>query len=717
MSFVRASFMHLTLVFAGPVLAQAPSLTPLYSDAQVANGKQSYDKYCAACHHMTLKGTGHGSELAGPNFLAKWGEKTAAELFNYISTRMPAAAPHSLPEAIYVDITAHVLRVNGAAAGDQELHADSAVVIGSAVLGSKWDPAAAKAAHGSAATKWETWHGAGSIAGAAERAAGFTNREVAHYVPVTDEMLRNPPPGEWLNWRRTSDGQGYSPLQQINRNNVKTLKLAWALTMGEGSNQVTPLIHDGVMYLTHPGNVIQAVDATSGDLIWEYAYPYPPDSKTLGGPTRNIAIYGEKLFLSTYDAAIVALDARTGKQLWRTEKADYKKGFTHTAGPQIADGVVISGINGCERFKKEGCFITGHDPDTGRELWRTSTIALPGDPNDASWGKMPPELRAGGDSWIAGSYDPELKLFFIGTAQAKPWVAASRGMSPLDAALYTDSTLALDPKTGKIVWYYQHVAGETLDMDTVFERVLVDLDGRRLLYTIGKDGILWKLDRRNGKFVDFTETVFQNMFEPLDKTTGKLKYRQDIIDAKIGDPVSVCPSIYGGHNWQATAYSPETSSLIIPLHQLCVDMVGREVKMVEGYGGYGGDSRVYEMPGVNGMLGKLSSYDLRTMKERWSHKQRAMFMTSALTTAGGLAFIGDVDRYFKAFDVNTGKQLWQTRLGAAPHGYPITYSVKGRQYIAVPSGMGVFKLMTARQSPDIYQPQGGNQIYVFELPD
>ena len=709
--------MQLTLVFAGPLLAQTPLLTPLYSDAQAANGKQSYDKYCAECHHVTLKGTGHGPELAGPNFLAKWGEKTAAELFNEISTRMPAAAPHSLPEAMYVDITAHVLRVNGAAAGDQELHTDSAVVIGSAILGSKWDPAAAKAAHGSAATKWETWHGAGSIAGAAERAAGFTNRDVGNYVPVTDEMLRNPPPGDWLNWRRTSNGQGYSPLQQINRQNVKTLKLAWALTMSEGSNQVTPLVHDGVMYLTHPGNVIQAVDAATGDLIWEFAYPFPPDSKTLGGPTRNIAIYKDKLFLSTYDAAIVALDARTGKQLWRTVKADYKKGFTHTAGPQIAAGVVISGINGCERFKKEGCFITGHDPDTGRELWRTSTIALPGDPNDASWGKMPPELRAGGDSWIAGSYDPELKLFFIGTAQAKPWVAASRGMSPLDAALYTDSTLALDPKTGKIVWYYQHVAGETLDMDTVFERVLVDLDGRRLLYTIGKDGILWKLDRRNGKFVDFTETVFQNMFEPLDKTTGKLKYRQDIIDAKIGDPVSVCPSIYGGHNWQATAYSPETSSLIIPLHQLCVDMVGREVKMVEGYGGYGGDSRVYEMPGVNGMLGKLSSYDLRTMKERWSHKQRAMFMTAALTTAGGLAFIGDVDRYFKAFDVNTGKQLWQTRLGAAPHGYPITYSVKGRQYIAVTSGMGVFKLMTARQSPDIYQPQGGNQIYVFELPD
>ena len=708
-------------MLTAPLMAAAQSageLAGVYTEAQAADGKRTYDTACGECHHLTLKGTGHAPELAGPNFLAKWGERPIADVFSQLSLTMPPTAPHSLPDSVAVALTAHILRVNGAAAGAQELRADSKITVGRAVMGAKWDPAMAKQATASAAgTKWESWKGAGSIAGDAARAQGFVNKEVPGFTPVTDAMLSDPPAGDWLSWRRTLDGQGYSPLNQVTRRNVRHLKLAWVMTMREGGNQATPLIHDGIMYLTHPDNYIQALDAATGELIWEYAYPYPPEAKTLGGPTRNIALYKDKIFLSTYDAALVALDARTGKQVWRTVKADYTKGYTHTAGPIIADGVVVSGINGCERFKREGCFITGHDPDTGRELWRTSTIALPGDPNDASWGGQPPEFRAGGDMWIAGSYDPKLKLFFIGTAQAKPWVAASRHMSPLDAALYTDSTLALDPHTGKMAWYYQHVAGETLDMDTVFERVLVDLHGHSYLYTIGKDGILWKLDRASGKFVDFAETIYQNMFLPLDKSTGKLKYRQDIIDAKIGDPVSVCPSIYGGHNWQATAYDPPSHSLIIPLHQLCVDMVGRDVKFVDGYGGYGGDSRVYEMPGSNGMLGRLSAWDLDGMKQRWTHTQRAMFLTGVLTTGGGLAFVGDLDRYFKAFDVDTGKVLWQTRLGAALHGYPVTYAVKGKQYIAVPTGMGVFKLMTARQSPDIYQPQGGNALYVFELED
>ncbi len=687
----------IALVFSSPLIALA-------SQGQLGEGEAIYATHCASCHGANLNGSAHGSALKGKAFLDKWANKGTLELLRYNMGNMPPGGNPALGEAQHLALVALIRKHTASNKPDAPITTATNLAIGSG-----------EAIQGDGEAL-DTWADASTINAIAKSRSAFENRTVKNFQSVTQTELNQPADGDWLSWRRTLDGSGFSPLKQVNTRNVGELTLAWVIAMKDGSNQGTPLVRDGTMFLTHPGNIIQALNARTGDLIWEYAYDYPPASQTLGGPTKNIALYGDKLFLATYDAAIVAIDARTGQQLWRAQKEDYKKGYTHTAGPIVGDGVVISGINGCERYKEDGCFLTGHDADTGKELWRTSTIALPGDPGDASWGEQSPAFRAGGDLWIAGSYDAGLNLFFIGTSQAKPWVAASRGMSTDDAALYTNSTLAIEPRTGRIRWHFQHVPGETLDMESGFERVLVDNQGERWVFTVGKDGILWKLDRTNGKYIGHVETLPQNLYSKIDAITGKVTYRQDIIDAKIGDPVKACPGIYGGHNWQAMAFSPPSRSMIIPLHQLCSDLVGRAVERAVGAGGYGGDSRVYEMPDAKGMLGKLVSIDVETLKNKWTHEQRAMFMTGTLTTAGGLAFIGDLDRYIKAFDVSNGKVLWQARLGAPTHGFPVSYAVDGEQYIAIPTGMGVFRAMTAVMSPDIHQPANGQALYVFKFP-
>ncbi|MFK7912328.1 MAG: PQQ-binding-like beta-propeller repeat protein [Pseudomonadales bacterium] len=653
-----------------------------------------YSDHCAQCHGANLQGSAHGNELRGSAFKGKWSAQSWQALAALSMATMPPGESGALTAAEHGAIARHIFRANALEAAE---------------------PTAAESAEAMAANN--SWSGAAGVAEMARSRNNFQNQTATDFKPIDQETLNNPPAQDWLSWRRTLDGQAETPLKQINRRNAKRLGLAWALAMNEGSAQITPLVRNGVMYLVQPGLLVQALKADTGDLIWQYQYPFPVAAKTLGGPMRNFAIYGDKLYIATYDAALIALDAATGELQWRTVKADYTQGYTHSAGPIVGNGVVISGINGCERYKDAGCFITGHDAETGAELWRTSTVQQADSDVPDTWAGLAQEFRAGSDTWIAGSYDSKLDLFYIGTAQAKPWVAASRSMAVADSALYTNSTLALRPKTGELVWYYQHIPGETIDMEVGFERVLATVGGKRYVFTVGKDGVLWQLAADSGQYVAHLETMPQNLFESIDASTGKVTYREDIRNAGIGDTVQVCPGIYGGHNWQSMAYSSARQRLILPLHQLCGEMTGRAVELALGDGGYGGDSKSVPMPEAGDNLGKLMAINVTDKSVAWSHEQPAMFMTGVLTTASGLAFVGDLARYFKAFDTRTGKVVWQTRLAAPTHGYPISYAVDGRQYVAVPTGMGVFRAMTAVVSPQIHQPANGQALYVFALPE
>ena len=492
MSFLRIG--SVARIAAAALLArsawsQAPAA---YTSAQASEGLAAYQANCASCHLPDLSGRNEAPQLAGGNFLNAWGARTTTQLIRYIQATMPPSNPGALSEETYANIAAFFLQANGAPAGESRLTPTASVRIGAAATGQMPAELREKLTQ---ATYADQAMAPRPIARKGLTVAG----QVKRYVPVTSEMLRDPSSADWLMARGNYQAWSYTPLAQIIPDNVKRLQLAWVWAMNDGgANQPTPMVHDGIVYLTNTSNTLQAINGRTGDLIWENRIG--PESTRAYGATRALAIYQDKLFLTTTDARLYALDAATGKIAWQAAIAEGKKGYSNTSGAIVINGKVLTGMTGCGSYGAD-CNIRAFDARSGELVWRFRTIAREGQPGGDTWGQLPDLLRAGGDTWIVGSYDPGLNLTYWGVAQPKPWLRVSRGAKPGDTALFTSSTLALDPDTGKLKWYFQHAPGESFDMDEVFERVLVDMDGRKLLFTIGKPGILWKLDRETGQFL------------------------------------------------------------------------------------------------------------------------------------------------------------------------------------------------------------------------
>ena len=710
------TFLLSSTVLSGQELKQAS-----FSADQAARGSELYQQNCAACHLANLTGSFEAPNLADTGFRSNWANRRVDEFVDMLQRTMPPQAPGSLDQSQYLDISAFLLEANNISASATALSLSAGSVLfldnkaGAARVLERRTPVPGLAG---TVPSPGTRNSVPEIATIyqSERARTRSFESVNKFRNVSNEELANPPAADWTYWRRSPQSQGYSPLDQITTDNVGQLSLAWVWGMEPGRSQPAPLVRDGIIFIPNFGNVVQALDGRSGNLLWEYRRQFPEGGRS-GGLLRTLAMWEDLVYVATTDAHLVALDARSGAVRWDSEIADEALGYSNTSGPIVADGIVINGISGCGRFFEQSCFITGHDAATGAELWRTYTVARPGEPGGDTWGDLPLEFRGGADVWMTGSWDPEMDLVFFGVAQAKPWMSVSRGMSADDAALYSNSTLAIDPSDGRIVWYRQHVPGESLDMDEAFEQVLVDIVGEPYLFTIGKSGILWKLDRRSGEFQGLRETTYQNVFSDINLETGEVRYREDIRNMQVGEWLSVCPSTAGGHNWQSTGYHPPSRNLVIPLSQSCMEMSPREIEFEVGSGGNQGDRQWMPMPGTEERFGKLAAYDVDSMEEEWAIQQRAPFLTAALTTAGGLVFIGDYDRYVHAYDVETGQELWRTRLATSAQGFPVSFAIDGEQYIAIPSGRegGSPWRIGSFLAPELQSPNNHNALYVFKL--
>jgi len=676
----------------------------IYTAAQSTQGKTVYAESCASCHGPNTDDGEFAPPLRGTAFVQKYGGKPVNELISYMTGKMPPGKPGSLGASAYVQVAAFILQQNGAPAGTTELPFDTTQLTrlifpaGGAPGGRGGGPGP----------------GGGLTPGVKLPPAPVRANPLEKITPVSDAMLQNPVAGDWLTWRRGFDYQGFSPLKQIGKANVNNLRVAWTWTLPAGANEATPLVHDGVMFVHGFGDKIQALDAATGDLLWQYARELPAGVNA--SVKRNIAIYGNKIYLGTSDVHVVALGVKSGKVAW-DQALVAEKGFTLSGGPLVAKGKVMIGTNG---RTPGGNYIVALDAETGKEVWRFKTIAQPGEPGGDTWNDHPLAERNGGSVWVAGSYDAQLNLTFWGVAQTYDTkVLAHPKAGNNNDGLYTDCTLALNPDTGKLVWFYQHLPNDQWDLDWVFERQIVRMpvNGtvRPVIMTAGKMAIYDVLDAETGKWIYSKDLGLQNVVASIDPVTGKKNIDPNALPGDGKDRI-ICPHAGGAKNWIPGSYNPGTRILYVPLVESCMDLNPTKD------GGRGGLSTgvrwtLRPRPDSDGNYGRVQAINTLTREVVWTSRHRAPESSGALDTAGGVVFSGSIDRYFRAYDDQTGKVLWQTRLNDVPSNAPVSYSVKGRQYIAIGVGSGGPQSITFPPlMPEIQNTDHAAAIWVFHAP-
>ena len=646
---------------------------PAFTEAQAAAGFDAYQLNCSVCHGDRLQGAGIVPALAGPRFDRSWRGKPAGVLAFHIR-RMPPGSNSTtrrLSDEIYANLLAYLLRANGFESSDDRLPIIPALLDGLTIpqpVGVEYDPVV-------------------PVTMSAGQAALLRNLPV-----VTDAMLADPSPDDWLHWGRTYSGQSFSPLQQISKDNVSALEPVWRAPLLHGSNMPMPIVHQGVMFLhTYPDTVI-AMDATNGQVLWRYRR----EGLTQSNKKMGLSLHEDRIYVATSDLHVIALNAKTGKLVWDHEmdldqsSEDERPIFARSA-PLIAGDVVIQGIMSFRVAR--GSYIIAMDRKTGKEAWRFNTVAWPGQPGGNTWNGLPVEQRNGGSVWHQGTYDPESNLVYYGIAptyDTAPLLVAADHGGVTNEAMYTNCTVALDADTGQLVWYFQHTQNDQWDLDWVFERTIVDLpteDGGtiRAVMNVGKNAILDALDAATGKFLFSVDSGVQNIIIAVDPETGA----KTIDPSKIPNPdnsIDICPTPFGARSWPQTSYSPRTNYLYIPITESCFRM------SETGKGGWllttGVEFGVAPNPDLaDGMMGRLQAIDVANRKLAWNTDQVTPPSTGILTTAGGLVFSGDIDPSLKAFDDQTGELLWQAPLDDTPSSSLITYKVGGTQYVAVVVGM------------------------------